>query len=642
MIVYKNSMKWEQFGLDKRLCKQLKASGFKQPTKVQQDALKYLATNRDMLISARTGEGKTLTYLIPILHSCLAGKNERPVALILAPTRELAIQIESHANLLGKVLGVEACSLVGGLAAVKQQRVLEKKRPAVVVATPGRLWDLMQEAQVPYLKELNKVKFVVVDEGDRMVECGHFRELQSILDYVYYSTDKSGPSNIPDELLEEEDVLKGLDPAQAKLVEEAEELNEDIDFNDVERDDNAEEDMQEEPEESNEEAEEEKKEESTNVKKRKDKKAVKEKNKYRKQTIICSATLIFDSKGRFRHRLSKKKSKEVARDRLSEIFRRVALNEKPVIINLTRESKLPDELHEFYIHCNKDEKDLYLLYYLRETQEESVIVFCNSISCCNRLQSLLKMLKHHISCLHSKMEQGQRLKNMDKFKEAHKSDSRKAVLVCTDVGARGLDIPDVNHIVHYQMPRYAEVYIHRCGRTARIYKEGCALSLVAPEDERNFKVVAAIARKKGKGEGEVPGAKKYEVNYSKLLALRTMVDKAVKLESQLHQRKKKKSEGQWIMKMANAADIELDDSFVKENKHALELYNEPVKKKKEEQTLKKMQREYEQEYEAASTGVFSQSSFLSPELVSRLNRLASQNPPRKQTRMQLKSKLKRR
>lgn len=607
--------------------------------------MKYLSTSRDILISARTGEGKTLTYMIPILHSSLAGKIAPPVALILAPTRELAIQIESHANQLGKELGVQACSLVGGLAAAKQQRVLEKKRPAVVVATPGRLWDLMQEAQVPYLKELNKVKFVVVDEGDRMVECGHFRELQSILDYVYYSAGKSGTSKVPDELLKEEDVLKGLDPRQAKLVQGAEELNEEIDFNDVERDENAEEDAQEALGESGEEADEDEgieEEKKESVKKRKDKKAVKEKNKYRKQTIICSATLIFDSKGRFRHRLSKKKSKEVARDRLSEIFRRIALNEKPVIINLTRESKLPDELHEFYIHCNKDEKDLYLLYYLRETQEESVIVFCNSISCCKRLQSLLKMLKYRISCLHSKMEQGQRLKNMDKFKEVHKTHSQKAVLVCTDVGARGLDIPDVSHIVHYQMPRYAEIYIHRCGRTARIYKQGHALALVAPEDEGNFKVVAAIARRKAKDEGEVPGAKKYEVNYSKLLALRTMVDKAVKLESQLHQRKKKKSEGQWIMKMANAADIELDENFVKENKRALEIYSEPVKKKKEEMALKKMQREYEQEYEAASMGVFSQSSFLSPELVSQLNRFAGQNPLRKETRMQRKAKLKRR
>jgi len=651
-------MKWEQFGLDTRLCKQLKANKFKQPTKVQQEALKYLKTDKDMLISARTGEGKTLSYVLPILQSYLTEQKEpsdnaSPIALILAPTRELAIQIESHFNQLGKEFGVEAYSIVGGLAIVKQKRVLEKKRPAVIVATPGRLWDLMQETPTPYLKELNKVRFIVVDEGDRMVECGHFRELQNILDYVYYSTDKLNVPNIPEELLKKEEVLKGLNPKQAKLIEDAEELIEDIDFNDIEvedvknnmdesnsneevkdQSDTAKGGMDESIEESKEDndvkedtSKDKKEGDEREVKKKKRKKVEKKKNKYRKRTIICSATLIFDSKGRFQHKLSKKMSKEIAKDRLTEIFRRIALNDKPVIINLTHTNKLPDELHEYYIHCNKEEKDLYLLYYLRKTNEESVIVFCNSISCCRRLQSLLKMLRYHTSCLHSKMEQRQRLKNMDQFREAHKSNNTKAILVCTDVGARGLDIPDVNHIVHYQMPKYAEVYIHRCGRTARIYKEGNALALVSAEDGKNFRVVAGMSRKKDKEDSEVGGPKKYEVNYTNLLALKSTVDKAVKLESQLHQRKKKRSEGQWIMKMANAADIELDNEFIKENKRALETYNEPVKKKKEEMTIKKMQREYDQEYERSNMGVFSRSSFLSPDLVKKLNQLASENKP---------------
>ena len=105
-----------------------------------------------------------------------------------------------------------------------------------------------------------------------------------------------------------------------------------------------------------------------------------------------------------------------------------------------------------------------------------------------------------------------------------------------------------------------------------------------------------------------------------------MVDKAVVLESTMHQQKKRQAEGQWLVQMANEADIELDKNFVRENKKALESYQEPARKKKEQASIKMIQREYEQEFQRADMGKFSKSCFLSPELVSQLNQIASQSP----------------
>lgn len=94
------------------------------------------------------------------------------------------------------------------------------------------------------------------------------------------------------------------------------------------------------------------------------------------------------------------------------------------------------------------------------------------------------------------MQQRQRLKNLDRFKTAvaacEYGSTQGAILVCTDVAARGLDIPFVNRVLHYQSPFNAEVYIHRCGRTARIGREGEVLALLSPEDEKSFKGIRKV------------------------------------------------------------------------------------------------------------------------------------------------------
>ena len=137
----------------------------------------------------------------------------------------------------------------------------------------------------------------------------------------------------------------------------------------------------------------------------------------------------------------------------------------PKVIDLTEEARIPDTLVEKVVRCKKEEKDLFMYYYMTQKQGESIIIFSNSITCTKRCSSILSFLKIKNYCLHSKMQQRQRLKVLDRFKSAvqkiedeplelgTQSEKKKApesaVLVCTDVAARGLDIPNVGNVLHY-------------------------------------------------------------------------------------------------------------------------------------------------------------------------------------------------
>lgn len=165
---------------------------------------------------------------------------------------------------------------------------------------------------------------------------------------------------------------------------------------------------------------------------------------------------------------------------------------------------MPETLNEKLVRCKVEEKDLYLYYFLQQKRGESVIIFCNAITATRRLTSLLDFLKIKNYCLHSKMQQKQRLKSLERFKRGVNeieagSSHESAVLVCTDVAARGLDIPHVGNVVHYQCPFNAEVYVHRCGRTARIGRQGDSLAVLNPEDNKAFRAICQVLKKKDDG-----------------------------------------------------------------------------------------------------------------------------------------------
>ena len=117
-----------------------------------------------------------------------------------------------------------------------------------------------------------------------------------------------------------------------------------------------------------------------------------------------------------------------------------------------------------------------------------------------------------------------------------------AILVCTDVAARGLDIPNVQNVIHYQSPFNAEIYVHRSGRTARIGRTGESLALLAPQDERNFKTLCTVLKK------EINTISMLDVKYSHLELLRSVVTTATDLEKQDHRRNADEKAASWLVK----------------------------------------------------------------------------------------------
>ena len=168
---------FDAFGLSDPLLRDLARIGFTSPTPIQEKALPAALEGRDVLGCAQTGTGKTAAFVIPMVERLSGSPEGPPRGLILAPTRELAFQIQETIDDLGRSLRVYATTVVGGADMQAQIRGL-KRHPEIVVATPGRLLDLMWDG---YL-DLREVEVVVLDEADRMLDMGFADQLNQIID----------------------------------------------------------------------------------------------------------------------------------------------------------------------------------------------------------------------------------------------------------------------------------------------------------------------------------------------------------------------------------------------------------------------------------------------------------------------------
>ncbi|VAH49504.1 unnamed protein product [Triticum turgidum subsp. durum] len=193
---------WLELRLHPLLIKAMHRLGFNEPTPIQKACIPAGAhQGKDVIGAAETGSGKTLAFGLPILQRLLEEREKTtrlhvedekaaegsstggPLrALILTPTRELAKQVCDHLKEAAKFLGIHVVPIVGGLSMEKQERLL-KKKPEIVVGTPGRLWELMSSGN-QHLVELHSLSFFVLDEADRMIERGHFKEVQSIIEML--------------------------------------------------------------------------------------------------------------------------------------------------------------------------------------------------------------------------------------------------------------------------------------------------------------------------------------------------------------------------------------------------------------------------------------------------------------------------
>jgi ATP-dependent RNA helicase DDX24/MAK5 len=188
---------WSKISLSKPSLQALQSLGFTSPTAIQSLAIPRIMQGHDLIGKASTGSGKTLAFGIPILEHILSlsdPKSKSPSALVIAPTRELAKQIVNHLEDIAKFsLGaMTVVNVTGGLAVQKQIRILEK-RPSVIVGTPGRLWEVMNSPEVKALqldKSIKRIKYLVLDEADRLLQEGHFQEIEKILEFVNGGEDK--------------------------------------------------------------------------------------------------------------------------------------------------------------------------------------------------------------------------------------------------------------------------------------------------------------------------------------------------------------------------------------------------------------------------------------------------------------------
>ncbi|KAJ2817161.1 ATP-dependent RNA helicase, partial [Coemansia furcata] len=179
---------WEVYGVHSDLLRALKHLGFSSPTEIQSKTLPQALSGRDIIGAAETGSGKTLAFGIPMLQH-ISKRREKwtaPTGLILTPTRELAIQVKDHLKAMSRFVRARVVAIVGGMSLPKQERLLNSQ-PDIIVATPGRLWDMVSTNDA-YLNHLRSIKFLAIDEADRMLEPGHFKELKFIFKAVNETT----------------------------------------------------------------------------------------------------------------------------------------------------------------------------------------------------------------------------------------------------------------------------------------------------------------------------------------------------------------------------------------------------------------------------------------------------------------------
>lgn len=220
--------------------------------------------------------------------------------------------------------------------------------------------------------------------------------------------------------------------------------------------------------------------------------------KSKRQNFIFSATLtlVHDIPDylRIKNAARRKKFQSVSADeKLKQFIQGLGISQ-PKVIDITKQQGTAEKLTECRIVCAITEKDYYLYYFLQQHPGRT-IVFCNSIDCVRRLANLFSLLGCQPLPLHANMIQKQRLKNLERFR-----DNVDALLIATDVAARGLDIPKVDHVIHYQVPRTSENYIHRSGRTARANTEGITVLLMEPGEMRYYnKICKTLNRSRKMG-----------------------------------------------------------------------------------------------------------------------------------------------
>jgi len=172
-------LKFEQFGFHPAIDAGIRGSGYVVPTPIQAQSIPPVLTGRDVMGLAQTGTGKTAAFVLPILQRLMTGERRRPRALVLAPTRELAAQIEESVRTLGRQTPLRSTAVFGGVSVNRQIEAL-RRGVEIVVACPGRLLDHIAQKTI----DLSRLEVLVLDEADQMFDMGFFPDIRRILGHL--------------------------------------------------------------------------------------------------------------------------------------------------------------------------------------------------------------------------------------------------------------------------------------------------------------------------------------------------------------------------------------------------------------------------------------------------------------------------
>jgi ATP-dependent RNA helicase RhlE len=353
---------FSELGLAPELLRAVAQQGYIEPTPVQREAIPLVLAGRDVLAGAQTGTGKTAAFVLPILQRLTSNaaysqtSGRRPIrVLVLAPTRELALQVEESVRTYGQQRPVRSTTIYGGMPFDPQVRKL-LQAPQIVVATPGRLLDHVGQRTI----DLSKVEVLVLDEADRMLDMGFIPDVRRIV---------------------------ALLPQQ-------------------------------------------------------------------RQTLLFSATFTNEVR-------------RLAADFLHD----------PAFVQVTPRNSAPELVHQVVMPVDRERKRDLLSRLVRSGRIEQALVFTRTKHGANRLALQLERDGINATAIHGNKSQPQRVRALADFKAG-----RVAVLVATDIAARGIDIDALPHVVNFELPSVAEDYLHRIGRTGRAGTDGDAVSLVCVDE----------------------------------------------------------------------------------------------------------------------------------------------------------------
>ena len=348
---------FSSFSLPDKLTQGIEDSGFSMCTPIQAETLPVALAGKDVAGQAQTGTGKTAAFLVAVYNHLMTHeadehrKVNQPRALILAPTRELAIQIHSDARVIGQHTGLKPVLAYGGTG-YEQQRDEITAGVDILIGTPGRLIDYFKQ----HVYNLKMAQVIVLDEADRMFDLGFIKDIR----YLFHR----------------------CPPPEQRLG------------------------------------------------------------------LLFSATLS--------HRVQ-----ELAYEHMNN----------PVHINVEPEKVTADRVRQVLYHTSNEEKIPLLVGLLSHGDSRRSIVFVNTKRTAERVWSYLEGNEIQCAVLSGDVPQTKRQRLLKEFQEG-----KLPVLIATDVAARGLHVPDVSHVFNYDLPQDAEDYVHRIGRTARVGKDGDAIS----------------------------------------------------------------------------------------------------------------------------------------------------------------------